>query len=144
MIAEHAFLEYAQVFDNYYGTSKQQVEHFLRAGKDVFLTIDWQGARQLQDIFPEAVSIYILPPSTALLHERLNARRQDNAAVIKQRLAEVSTEVAHFSDFDYVVVNDNFAVAVADLQAIVRANRLRRQRQMLKYEGLLAELLKKM
>lgn len=141
MIAEQAFLEYAEVFGHYYGTSKQWVEKHLQAGKDVILEIDWQGAQQVRRVFPQSVHIFILPPSAALLRQRLHTRQQDSVAVIEQRLAAASNEVTHYAEFDYIVVNDQFDVALADLQMIIKANRLQRSRQVVKYARLLAELI---
>lgn len=139
MINDQAFLEYAKVFDHYYGTSRKQVEACLLSGKDAFLTIDWQGATQLSALFPGVVSIYILPPSKELLQQRLEKRGQDSATTIQRRLAEVSREVSHYHHFDYLIINDQFPVALADLQAIVRANRLKQTRQAIKHKKLLME-----
>ncbi|MFT3742320.1 MAG: guanylate kinase [Gammaproteobacteria bacterium] len=141
MIANDAFLEYAQVFGNYYGTSKQWVEQQLQTSQDVILEIDWQGARQVRLLFPEAVSIFILPPSVALLRERLQKRQQDQAQVIETRLAGSPAEISHFKEFDYLVVNDAFEEALRDLEAVVRATRLKQPRQTVKWRGLLEELL---
>ncbi len=141
MIQAEAFLEYAQVFGHYYGTSRQWVEEQLQAGIDVILEIDWQGARQVQALFPSSCSIFIIPPSPELLRERLQTRRQDASAVIEQRLAGASAEVAHYPEFDYLVVNDVFEKALGDLQAIIHANRLKREKQVVKHVKLLAELI---
>jgi len=142
MVRAGEFLEHAQVFGNWYGTSKQQVTDFLSAGKDVILAIDWQGAKQIQELYADSVSIFVLPPSADLLLERLHTRKQDNDAIIEQRMAGVSGEVSHYNEFNYLIVNDQFEVALADLQAIVRANRLQQKRQSSKYARLLAELAK--
>lgn len=141
MIQKEAFLEHAQVFGHYYGTSRQWVEEQLQAGVDVILEIDWQGARQVQLLFPSSRSIFILPPSFELLQQRLETRQQDEQSIIEQRLAGASAEVAHYPEFDYLVVNDVFANALSDLQAIIRANRLKREKQVGKYVKLLAELI---
>jgi guanylate kinase len=142
MIRDGAFIEYACVFNNYYGTSKQQVAQHLQAGEDVILAIDWQGAAQIRQQFPTAITIFILPPSRALLQQRLQGRQQDEQAVIATRLSAASDEVTHFNEFDYLIINDVFTEALADLQAIVRANRLSQRRQSVKYAGLLAEWIK--
>jgi guanylate kinase len=135
------FLEYARVFDNFYGTSRRFVEQQLRAGQDVVLEIDWQGAQQVRRALPQCVSIFILPPSRAALAERLARRATDTAEVIARRLADAAGDMSHYREFDYVVVNDDFARAVQDLQRIVagRADDLRSDRPQL--APLLAELL---
>jgi len=133
MIATQAFLEHAQVFDNFYGTAQATVEHNLAQGQDVILEIDWQGAQQVRGRVAEAVSIFILPPSTAVLHQRLQYRGQDDEATISRRMRDAVTEISHYSEFDYLVVNDDFERALAQLKSIIVANRLsqRRQRQVL-------------
>ena len=130
LVVAGAFLEYAQVFDNHYGTGREQVEARLAAGHDVLLEIDWQGARQVRQASPKCTSIFILPPSRAALEQRLRARGTDSEAVIARRLADAATDMSHCREFDYAVVNDRFEQAVADLLAIVdgqgaalRANR---------------------
>jgi guanylate kinase len=124
MIEENLFLEHAQVFDHYYGTSKEWVMSHLREGIDVILEIDWQGARQVRGKFPEAISIYILPPSYQALEERLIKRGQDGPDTIRARMDEAVFEMAHFSEYQYVIINDDFESAVADLRSILRARRL--------------------
>jgi guanylate kinase len=119
MVAAGRFLEYAQVFDNYYGTSRAAVDNLLRQGKSVILDIDWQGARAVKQQMPQAVSIFILPPSRAALEERLVKRGQDTPEVIARRMAKALEEMSHYAEFDYVVVNDDFAAALQDLNAIV-------------------------
>ena len=119
LVAAGAFLEHAQVFDNYYGTGRDQVAARLAAGSDVLLEIDWQGARQIRTAMPECVSIFILPPSRAALEERLRTRRTDSDQVIARRLADAATDMSHCTEFDYAVVNDRFEQAVADLQSII-------------------------
>jgi len=114
-----AFLEHAQVFDNHYGTGERQVRERLASGHDVILEIDWQGARQVRRSMPECVSIFILPPSRAALEERLLARRTDSAEVIARRLRDAVTDMGHYREFDYVVVNDRFEQAVLDLESIL-------------------------
>jgi len=136
------FLEHARVFDNFYGTSRRFVEQQLQAGLDVVLEIDWQGAQQVRRALPQCVSIFILPPSRAALAERLARRATDTAAVIARRLADAAGDMSHYREFDYVVVNDDFARAVQDLQRIVAggAEDLRSDRPQL--APLLAELLR--
>lgn len=141
MIAAGSFLEHAQVFDNYYGTSKDAVLGQLRAGQDVILEIDWQGAQQMRRLIPDSVSIFILPPSRAVLEQRLRSRGQDSDQVIARRLREVRTEISHCGEYDYLVVNEDFAQAVVDLQAIVRARTLRCAAQQQSLQPLLASLL---
>jgi guanylate kinase len=115
-----AFLEHARVFDNQYGTGRQQLEAKLAAGHDVILEIDWQGARQVRAAMPDCRSIFILPPSTEALRRRLTNRKTDSAAVIERRLADAVSDMSHFREFDYVVVNDDFERAVADLARIIQ------------------------
>ena len=120
-----AFLEHATVFGNSYGTSRATVERELAAGRDVLLEIDWQGAQQIRRSFPSAVSLFILPPSHDALSERLRRRGEDNDEAISKRTAEAVIEMSHHDEYDYLVVNDRFDDAVADLRAIIRAERLR-------------------
>ena len=119
MIAAGEFLEHASVFDNLYGPSQAAVETALAAGRDLLLEIDWQGARQVRQRLPEAVDVFILPPSRAALEERLRGRGTDSAEVIARRLADSVTELSHWGEFRYVVVNDRFEAALADLERIV-------------------------
>jgi len=135
------FLEHAKVFDNYYGTKEQSVRAQLEAGVDVILEIDWQGALQVRDIFPEAVMIFILPPSVATLRQRLSARGQDSQEIIEKRLAGSVTEMAQYVNFDYVVINDNFEVALAELKAIIIADRQTLARQQDRYANTIASLI---
>jgi guanylate kinase len=116
---EEAFLEHAQVFDNFYGTGAQQVEQKLCAGKDVLLEIDWQGARQVRGRLPASSSIFILPPSRMVLEQRLRERNTDSAETIARRLSQAAADMSHYQEFDYVVVNDQFERAVQDLLAIL-------------------------
>ena len=120
-VAAGAFLEHARVFDNQYGTGREQVAAKLAAGHDVLLEIDWQGARQIRARAPDCVSIFILPPSRAALEERLRARKTDSDAVIARRLADAADDMSHCLEFDYAVVNDNFDQAVAELLTIIDA-----------------------
>lgn len=130
MIANHEFLEYAQVFDNCYGTGVRTVQEALSNGEQLLLEIDWQGARQVRSRIPEAVSIFILPPSRAALEQRLKGRSTDSDAVIQRRLRDAAEDLGHWREFDYVVINDRFEQAIEDLQAIVenRGGRLQSAR----------------
>lgn len=140
MIDRFDFLEHATVFNHLYGTSRQWVEQTLARGLDVILEIDWQGAQQIQQLVPECISIFILPPSLNELSQRLLTRNQDKPEIIKQRLADVREATTHIHDFDYVVVNDNFDVALNDLTTIVKAGRLLQKRQTRRFASLLKEL----
>ena len=120
MVGRGEFLEHARVFDNSYGTARGQVEASLAAGQDLILEIDWQGAQQIRQALPECRTIFILPPSRAELERRLRGRGTDMEDVIQRRLQDAATDMTHWSEFDYVVVNDHFARALEDLQAIVR------------------------
>ena len=119
LVLAGGFLEHAQVFDNHYGTGRGQVEAQLAAGRDVILEIDWQGARQVRQARPGTLSIFILPPSLATLRQRLEGRGTDSPAVIARRLADAQGDLSHWHEFDYVVVNDRFEQALADLRAIL-------------------------
>lgn len=122
LIAQGAFLEHARVFDNYYGTSREFVQQQLAAGHDVLLEIDWQGAQQVRQALPECISVFILPPSQRALAERLARRATDTSDVIARRLADAAADMAHYREFDYVVVNDDFQQAVAELRSIVEGH----------------------
>ena len=139
MIGENAFLEHAQVFGNYYGTSEQWVRATLAAGTDVILEIDWQGAEQVRRKFNESKSIFILPPSKKALRERLNGRGQDDADVIAKRIAAATEEMSHYVEADYLVINDDFEVASSELDAIITA--MRCQQPVQGVEKLLLDLL---
>ncbi len=119
MAAAGEFIEHAQVFGNRYGTSRKVIEDLFKEGKSVILDIDWQGARAIKAKMPEAVSIFILPPSRAALAERLNGRAQDAREVIDRRMAEATAEMSHYREYDHVVVNDDFEAALADLVAVI-------------------------
>jgi guanylate kinase len=125
MLGQNAFLEHAEVFGNFYGTSQQWVEETLAAGEDVILEIDWQGAAQVRQLFAESTSIFILPPSKQALRERLNNRGQDDSAVIEKRIAAATEEMSHYIEADFMVVNDDFEVALNQLIAIVSAQHCR-------------------
>lgn len=140
-ISQQQFLEHAEVFGNLYGTSKGWVESQLAADHDVILEIDWQGAQQVRQLMPQAVSIFILPPSLAALAERLNSRGTDSAEVIAHRLSESIADIGHYAEFDYLVINDDFTTALADLHAIVRAARLSNRSQSARQAHLIRRLL---
>lgn len=141
MIADGAFLEHARVFDNYYGTSQAAVVAQLASGQDVILEIDWQGAQQVRKHFPKAVGIFILPPSKTALRERLTDRGQDDTAIIDRRMRDAEAEMSHYLEFDFVVVNDDFDTALAELRAIITSQRLVIFRQQTRLQGLIKGLL---
>ncbi len=122
LVGEDAFLEHARVFDNFYGTGAGQVRDKLAAGQDVLLEIDWQGAQQVRRAMPDCVSIFILPPSRAALEQRLRERRTDSPETIARRLADAATDMSHYSEFDFAVVNDRFEQATRDLASILDGN----------------------
>ena len=140
-IAEGIFLEHAEVHGNLYGTSRNTVNSLLEQGRDVLLEIDWQGARQIRKAKADCVSVFILPPSRPELERRLRGRGSDSAEVIARRLHNSREEIAHAHEFDYIIVNDSFDVALSDLQAIVQAVRQRSALQWQRHEALIAELL---
>jgi len=140
-IDEGIFLEHAEVHGNLYGTSRTTVQGLLGQRRDVLLEIDWQGAGQIRRSKPDCVSVFILPPSRAELERRLRGRGSDAPDVIERRLHNSRGEIAHAHEFDYIVVNDVFEQALADLQAIVRAVRLRSSLQWQRHEALIADLL---
>ncbi|WP_273050120.1 guanylate kinase [Pseudoalteromonas sp.] len=142
LIEKNDFFEWAQVFDNYYGTSKQAIESQLDAGIDVFLDIDWQGAQQVRKIMPNVQTIFILPPSKKELEQRLNNRGQDSADVIASRMAKAQSETSHYNEYDFVIVNDDFESALADIEIIVMAQRLTLKAQKNRHQVLLNSLLK--
>jgi guanylate kinase len=141
MIRAGDFFEYAEVHGDWKGTARQSVEPQLDAGKDVLLEIDWQGARQVREKVPDAVSVFILPPSRDALEQRMRNRGQDSEEVIQRRLAAAREEMSHYDEFDYVIVNDVFDEAVAQMHAIFTASRLRREAQDARHAGLIAALL---
>lgn len=141
MIGEGAFLEYAEVFGNFYGTSRAWVDQQLAAGVDVILEIDWQGADQIKNLLPDSVRICILPPSRAALEQRLVGRGTDKPEVIAQRMAKAVDEMSHYAKADYLVINDDFSQALADLQAIFRSTLLRREVQQERHGDLIHSLL---
>ena len=141
MVDSDAFVEHARVFNCFYGTSAAQIKTRLREGIDVVLDIDWQGAAQIKQMFADAVSIFILPPSLEALKLRLMNRQRDNEAVIQDRMQRARDELSHYAEFDYLIVNDDFDVAASELQAIVIAHRLRKARQLAEQRKLLSFLL---
>ncbi len=141
MVAKGDFFEHALVHGDYKGTARQSVEPQLAAGKDVLLEIDWQGARQVRAQVPDAVSVFILPPSRDALEHRMRHRGQDTEAVIAQRLANAREEMSHAGEFDFVIVNEDFETATCELHAIFTACRLRQSIQARRHAGLLKALL---
>lgn len=141
MISEHDFLEYAEVFGNHYGTSKQWLNKTLNSGIDVILEIDWQGAQQVAAKMPETVSIFILPPSLTALRERLTSRGQDDDTIIDRRMAEAGSEMSHYAEAEYIVINDIFSDALQDLRTILLSSRLRTEPQKQRHSALLKALL---
>ena len=134
-------LEHASVFDNNYGTARTTVENNLAKGNDVILEIDWQGAQQIKKLRPESLSIFILPPSTEILEQRLQNRGQDDEQVIARRMRDAVTEMSHYGEFDYLVVNHVFERALNELKSIIIANRLTKDRQQVKLKVLISALL---
>lgn len=140
-ISKNAFYEYAEVFDNYYGTSEVAIDAQLAQGVDVFLDIDWQGAQQVRMKKPSVTTIFISPPSKQELEKRLRNRGQDSEEVIASRMAQAQAECSHYQEFDYIIVNDNFEQAVSELNAIVLNQRLKCRQQAQTHAQLFAELL---
>lgn len=141
MIAHNEFIEHANVFSHYYGTSVNQIKARLAANIDVILDIDWQGAQQIKQLFPSAVTIFIIPPSLEVLTQRLHGRGQDNADVIQHRMRQAQNEMNHYTEFDYLICNDGFEQAVQELTAIIVADRLKSTRQVKNFTKLLSLLL---
>ena len=141
MIDAGDFFEYARVHGDWKGTARQSVEPQLATGRDVLLEIDWQGARQVRAKVPDAVSIFILPPSRQALEDRMRRRAQDSEETIARRLAAAQEEMSHYAEFDYVIVNEDFAVATEDLASVITASRLRREAQVARHARLLTQLL---
>jgi len=140
-LERNEFLEHAEVFGNLYGTSQRWLEQTLAEGYDLILEIDWQGAQQVRRLMPQAKSIFILPPSQEALRQRLNNRGQDSDEIIEKRMREAVSEMSHYVEYDYLVINDDFAHALIDLQSIFRANQLKQQAQQQRHARLLSELL---
>ena len=141
LATQHAFLEHAKVFDNFYGTSRDFVEQQLRAGHDVLLEIDWNGAQQVRRALPSCVTVFILPPSRRALAERLAKRATDSAEVIARRLRDAAADMSHYREFDYVVINDDFEQAVHDLRRIIAGEGAGLAADRPQLQGLLKELL---
>ncbi len=140
MVKDNAFVEHAQVFDNFYGTSQTALENKLSEGMDVILEIDWQGARQVRERM-QTTSVFILPPSKAALRERLQGRATDSEEIIARRMSDAISEMQHYGEYDYIVVNDDFETALAEIKAIVTSSRLHESRQKAHLAPLLAQLL---
>ena len=140
ILSAGGFLESADVHGAKYGTAQSAVDTALQAGYDVILEIDWQGAAQVRNIYPQAISVFILPPSVETLEQRLNNRGQDSVEVIAKRVAAARDEMRHVVEFDYVTINDIFDVALQDLMAIIRATRLKSQSQLQRYAALIQKL----
>lgn len=141
MLEAGDFLEHAHVFGNLYGTSQKWVMETLKQGIDVILEIDWQGAQQVRKLIPDTVGLFILPPSLACLRQRLTSRGQDDESVINTRMSEAISEMSHYPEADYLIINDDFTVALAQFQALVTSQHLRLERQVERYESLLKSLL---
>jgi guanylate kinase len=142
LIKQDAFFEWAEVFSNYYGTSKIVIEQTLRQGIDVFLDIDWQGARQVKAQIPDTATIFVAPPSQEELLRRLTERGQDSTEVITKRMKQAVAEISHYHEFDYIVVNDEFEAALAELDSIVTSLRLRKEKQIIRHQQLFIDLLR--
>jgi len=141
LIDKKAFLEHAEVFGHYYGTTRDWVTQHLSQGTDVILEIDWQGARQIKLSYPDAVSIFVLPPSIKTLRQRLETRAQDSPETIKQRLALARQDISHHLEYDYLVINDDFRTAVEQLKAIITCQRLTTNNQSTQHVNLIKNLL---
>ncbi|WGE34242.1 guanylate kinase [Actinobacillus genomosp. 1] len=141
LIEQGHFLEWAEVFGNYYGTSLPMIEKSLENGIDVFLDIDWQGARQIRNKVPNVKTIFILPPSREELEKRLIGRGQDSAETISKRMAEAVSEMSHYNEFDYVIVNDDFQTALSELKSILTSERLKQSAQAVRHQKLIRQLL---
>jgi len=141
LIADNAFLEHAEVFGNFYGTSRLWLEDQLSQGIDIILEIDWQGAQQVRELMPETAGIFILPPSREELQKRLDNRGQDSAEIIAGRMAEAISEMSHYNEYDYVIINDDFDQALAELKAVIIAQRQKLTCQQARHGKLLTDLL---
>ncbi|MES9855821.1 MAG: guanylate kinase [Sedimenticola sp.] len=141
MVGESAFLEHAEVFGNCYGTSEVGIREQLGKGIDVVLEIDWQGARQVRERFADAVSIFVLPPTPEALRERLNARGQDSEEIVEGRMAQAREEMSHYGEYDYILINDNFNLALEEMRSVVVSLRLRQGVQAQRLQNKLAALL---
>lgn len=143
VIADNGFYEWAEVFGNYYGTSKQAITEQLEQGIDVFLDIDWQGAQQMRKLVANIITIFILPPSKEELENRLNKRGQDSQEVIAGRMAKAQSEMSHYNEYDFVLINDDFDLTLSQLETVVLAHRVRTENQIIKHKTLLNDLLAK-
>ena len=148
MVSEDSFIEHAEVFENFYGTSKKLINDNLDNNIDVILEIDWQGARQVKQNLPSAISIFILPPSKEALELRLKNRAQDDELIIRKRMLDAENQMSHFNEFDYLVINDNFNAALADLESIISSSNnlskrahLSLEEQSIKHKKLLKKLI---
>ncbi|MEN5214406.1 guanylate kinase [Pseudomonas pudica] len=141
LIAKGDFLEHAEVFGNFYGTSRSALQEVLDQGNDLILEIDWQGAQQVRKLMPEALSVFILPPSQQALRERLDGRGQDSEEIIAGRMKEAVSEMVHYDEYDYVIINDDFDVALEDLKAVFRSNRLQLKKQQQRHAALLKQMI---
>ena len=140
-LASGDFLEHAQVFDNFYGTSKSAVLDLLDSGVDVILEIDWQGARQVREALPDNVGIFIAPPSHAALEERLRGRGQDSDEIIARRMRDAQSEMSHYDEYDFLVINDDFDTALNELRTLFLAHRMRRDHQAIRHAALIRDIL---
>jgi len=140
LIAKNAFLEHAEVFGHRFGTGREAVKKLLGSGFNVLLDIDWQGARQVRKSFPDCCTIFILPPSLKTLRNRLGRRGQDSDDVIEERMREARAEISHSQEFDFLIINNNFDEALADLQSIIRHRKMQRPARQNLYDDLVAEL----
>jgi len=141
LVSEDAFLEHAQVFDNFYGTSQRWVESELEAGRDVILEIDWQGAEQVRRLMPDAVSVFIAPPSIDALEQRLRNRGQDSEEIIQRRMRDARSEMSHYGEYNYLIINDDFNNTLEELRSIIIARRHRIEAQQQRHEETLKKLL---
>jgi guanylate kinase len=141
LIAQGDFLEHAEVFGNFYGTSRSALQETLNQGFDLILEIDWQGAQQVRKLMPEARSIFILPPSQEALRQRLDGRGQDSEEIIAGRMKEAVSEMVHYDEYEYVIINDDFAVALEEMKAVFASNRLLLKKQQTRHGELLKQLI---
>ncbi|MBA6130279.1 MULTISPECIES: guanylate kinase [Pseudomonas] len=141
LIAQGDFLEHAEVFGNFYGTSRSALQQTLDEGYDLILEIDWQGAQQVRRVMPDALSVFILPPSQQALRQRLDGRGQDSEEIINGRMKEAVSEMVHYDEYDYVIINDDFDEALEDLKAVFRSNRLALKKQQQRHAVLLKQMI---
>ncbi|MCE7762054.1 guanylate kinase [Pseudomonas putida] len=141
LIQQGDFLEHAEVFGNFYGTSRSALQHTLDQGYDLILEIDWQGAQQVRKLMPQALSVFILPPSQEALRQRLDGRGQDSEEIIAGRMKEAVSEMVHYDEYDYLIINDDFDVALEDLKAVFRSNRLVLKKQQQRHAALLKQMI---